>query len=216
MCVLGVHQVTVVNLHLCVRNSKFTAYEYISKLSFDLTAFNNLVAGALQLCYEEKSFHMTGLKNVFVTMVVHIKIVDWIQTCVRMCIYHFLGITIKQIWQFRWFFSYISLVDGRQTELRYFLSLRLTCGDRWSDIYLPHYAASPPQLLCVLCLVVLHNRVKNKTLWRLAHWCIPIGAIALELLQWGAGKSSALGEECRRGQCWLILFCAEKQCFLGE
>ena len=44
--------------------------------------------------------------------------------------------------------------------------------------------SSSCSVLC--CWPVLHNGVKNKSLWRLSPWCPLIGPGALELVQWGA------------------------------
>lgn len=46
--------------------------------------------------------------------------------------------------------------------------------------------------------------------------CLTAALLLVHELQWSEGFSYRWGEKCCRRLCWLILFCAEKQCFLGE
>lgn len=89
---------------------------------------------------------------------------------------------------------------------------------RFLPLHLP-FLSCPPLCLpspllsfssaAAVCCVpsVLHNGVKNKSLWRLLHWCVPIGAGALELLQWGAAFSWHWGSGVAVG-------CAGQFCFV--
>lgn len=63
-------------------------------------------------------------------------------------------------------------------------------------------AASPLQLLCFLQVAILLSEVKNKWLCRLPLCGLPIGAAALNRLQWGEVFFFPWGEQHCRGLCW--------------